>query len=243
MGHDALLARIETFVDLSDEEKALLRGLERDVRAYKPRQAIINEGDRPEEVHLIVGGWAARVKHLSDGSRQIVAFLLPGDFCDLHVAVLGHMDHSIVAITSCRVAFIPNAEMNELTSNLNGLTKALWWGTLVDEAVLRSWVVNGRRDAYQKVAHLICELHVRLRQIGLVDNGKFDLPIIQEEIADATGLTNVHTNRILQRLRGDNLIRLQNRTLAVLDVDELRRVANFDPGYLHIRRRQPLGHR
>ena len=118
---------------------------------------------------------AARHKVLSDGSRQIVAFLR-GDFCDLHVAVLGHMDHAIVAITNCRVAFIPSIEMDKLTSHHNSLTKALWWGTLVDEAVLRAWVVNSRREAYERIAHLFCELQLRLKQIGLVTDGRFDLP-------------------------------------------------------------------
>lgn len=240
MGKNALLARLETFADLRDDEKVLLSGLSSDVRTFKAKQHIIHEGDRPEEVHLIVDGWAARYKVLPDGSRQTVAFLLPGDFCDLHVAVLGRMDHSIVAITHCRIAFIPNAKMNELTSDHNGLTKALWWSTLVDEAVLRSWVVNGRRDAYQKIAHLLCELNVRLKQVGLVSDGRFDLPLTQEEIADATGLTSVHTNRTLGRLRRENLIELRGHILTVLDASALAEAAGFDPSYLHIKRRSTL---
>ena len=240
MGDNALIARFETFVDLSEDEKALLAALYGDVRAFMPKEHIIREGDRPEEVHLVIEGWAARYKLLPDGSRQIVAFLLPGDFCDLHVAVLGHMDHSIVAITRCRVAFVPNTKMNELTSDHNGLTKALWWSTLVDEAVLRSWVVNGRRDAYQKIAHLLCELHVRLKQIGLVTDGRFDLPLTQEEIADATGLTAVHTNRTLQRLRREGLIELRSQILTVFDAAALGEAAGFDPSYLHIKRRRTL---
>lgn len=240
MGDNALLARLETFVDLSEDEKALLAGLNRDVRTFKPKQHIIREGERPEEVHLVIDGWAARFKLLPDGSRQIVAFLLPGDFCDLHVAVLGHMDHSIIAMTQCRIAFIPNMKMNELTSNHNELTKALWWGTLVDEAVLRSWVVNGRRNAYQKVAHLLCELHVRLKQIGLVSDGRFDLPLTQEDLADATGLTPVHTNRTLKRLRREGLIELRSHILSVLDATALGQAAGFDAGYLHIKRRERL---
>lgn len=240
MGDNALLARLETFVDLSEDEKTLLAALHRDIRTFRPRDHIIREGDRPEEVHLIIEGWAARYKLLPDGSRQIVAFLLPGDFCDLHVAVLGHMDHSIVAITRCRVAFVPNTKMNELTSDHNGLTKALWWSTLVDEAVLRSWIVNGRRNALQKIAHLLCELHVRLKQIGLVTEGRFDLPVTQEEIADATGLTAVHTNRTLQRLRREGLIELRSQILTVLDVAALGEAAGFNPAYLHIKRRRTL---
>lgn len=240
MERNALLARLGTVANLRDDDKALLAGLCHDIRTIPAKQHIILEGERPEQVHLIVDGWAARYKQLPDGARQIVAFLIPGDFCDLHTAVLGHMDHSIVAITQCHVAFIPSSEMDELTSNHNGLTKALWWGTLVDEAVLRSWIVNhGRRDAYHRIAHLICELHLRLKLVGLVNDGRFDLPLTQEDLADATGLTAVHTNRTLQRLRKEGLIQLESRALTVLDVDALREAAGFDPSYLHIKRRLP----
>ena len=240
MSGNALLARMGTFADFREDEKVQLAALYTNIRPFRPKQQIIKEGDRPDDVHLIVDGWAARYKMLSDGSRQIVAFLLPGDFCDLHVAVLGRMDHTIVALTACRVAFIPNAQMDELTSHHNSLTKALWWGTLVDEAVLRSWVVNSRRDAHQRIAHLICELHVRLKQIDLVNGDRFDLPLTQDDIADATGLTAVHTNRTLQRLRAEGLIELRNRVLTVLNVGELREAAGFDPGYLHIERRRTI---
>ena len=240
MRGDALLTRLENFADLSAGEKVRLSDLSRAVRTINARQHIIREDERPQEVHLIVDGWAARYKALENGSRQIVAFLLPGDFCDLHVAVLGRMDHSIVALTACRVAFIASEEMDELTSDHNALTKALWWGTLVDEAVLRSWVVNnGRRDAYERVAHILCELHLRMKMVGLVSNDRFDLPITQEELADATGLTPVHTNRTLQRLRRQKFIELKARTLTVLNVEALRTAAGFDPTYLHIKRRLP----
>ena len=237
MKRNALLARVETFADLREDEKAQLNALCHDIRQFRPKQEIIGEGARPEEVHLIVDGWAARYKVLSDGSRQIVAFLLPGDFCDLHVAVLGHMDNAIVAVTACRVAFIPSTQMDQLTSHHNSLTKALWWGILVDEAVLRAWVVNSRREAYERIAHLFCELHLRLKQIDRVSDGRLDLPLTQEDIADATGLTPVHTNRTLQRLRREGLIELRSQVLVVPDVQRLREAARFDPGYLHIKRR------
>lgn len=239
MRGNALLSRLRNFGTLSDVDEQLLAHACRDVRTFGPKSHIIQEGDRPEQVHLIINGWGARYKTVHDGARQIVAFLLPGDFCDLHTAVLGQMDHSIVAITTCHVAFIPNAEMDELTSNHNGLTKALWWGTLVDESVLRSWVVNiGRREAHERIAHLLSELYCRLELVGLVNGESFDLPITQEELADATGLTPVHTNRTLQRLRREGLIKLENRRLFVPDVKALHRLAGFDPSYLHIRKRE-----
>ncbi|HEX6605177.1 MAG TPA: Crp/Fnr family transcriptional regulator [Sphingomicrobium sp.] len=233
-----LIARLETVADLSERDKALVARLYDDVRSVNAKRDIISEGERPEFIHLIVEGWAARYKELPNGSRQIVAFLIPGDFLDLHTTVLGQMDHSVVALTRCRVAYIPGARIDELTSYRDGLTKALWWSTLVDEAVLRSWVVNaGRRDAYQRIAHVLCEMHVRMNMIGLVSSDKFDLPLTQEELADATALTPVHTNRTLQRLRREGLIELRGGVLTVLDVAKLRDAGGFDPNYLHIKRR------
>ena len=242
MRGSALFTRLRTFGTLSEADEQLLADACRDVRTIAAKRHIILEGDRPEQIHLIVDGWAARYKSVANGSRQIVAFLLPGDFCDLHTAVLGQMDHSIIAITPCHVAFIPSAEMDELTSKHNGLTKALWWGTLVDEGVLRSWVVNvGRREAHERIAHLLSELYCRLEIVNLVKGDSFDLPITQEELADATGLTPVHTNRTLQRLRREGLIKLENRRLYVPNVKALHEAAGFDPSYLHIRKRERAG--
>lgn len=242
MPHRPLVARLETVADLRDEDKRQLAELCTDVRVVPARHDIISEGERPEFVHLVTEGWAARYKVLPNGLRQIVAILIPGDFLDIYVTVLGQMDHSVVALTRCRVAYVPSERLDRLTSQDNGLTKALWWSTLVDEAVLRSWIVNaGRRDAYQRIAHLLCEMHVRMNMIGLVTGDRFDLPLTQEELADATALTPVHTNRTLQRLRGEGLIKLGGRVLTVLDVARLREAAGFDPNYLHIERRVRIG--
>lgn len=238
MWERSLIARLESVANLRDEDKASLAALCRDVRPVSAKKNIISEGERPEYIHLVVDGWAGRYKVLDNGARQIVALLIPGDFCDLHTTILGQMDHGIVAITPCQVAYIPPAQLDELTSNHNGLTKALWWSTLVDEAVLRSWVVNaGRRDAYQRIAHLMCELNVRMKMIGLATADHFDLPLTQDELADATALTPVHVNRTLQRLRNEGLIALRGGQLTILDVGALQRAAGFDPSYLHTKRR------
>lgn len=234
----ALVRKLETFANLDEAQRIRLDALCSDVRPVAARVDIISDGDRPETLHLIVEGWASRYKSLANGKRQIIAFLLPGDFLDLHVNILGHMDHSVRAITRCRVAYIRSESLDELTSEDSRLSRAFWWSTLVDEATLRSWIVSlGGRDAFARVAHLLCEIHGRMSIIGLVNNNRLDLPLTQEEIADATGLTAVHTNRTLQRLRADNLIELGSRVLTVLDVGALQNVAGFDPSFLHIQRR------
>jgi CRP-like cAMP-binding protein len=220
--------------DLSAEDEDAILALCSKVREVGARRDIISEGDNPENVHVMMEGWAARYKVVDDGARQITAFLLPGDFCDLHVAILGEMDHGIVALTPAKVAYVPHQAMEELQRERPELVRALWWATLVDEAVLRSWIVNiGRRDAQQRIAHLFCELHARLKLVGLVTAGQFDLPLTQEILADALGLTPVHVNRTLQRLRSDDLIVLKSGELTILDIEGLRKLAGFDPNYLH----------
>ena len=238
MPNSALLRKLTIFADLSPEEVTLLVEATGDIRTTAGKRDIISEGDRPEHLHLIVQGWAARYKMLPNGSRQITAFLIPGDFCDLHGKILRHMDHSIVALTPCKVAWVSSDRFDQLTMDHADLTRALWWGTLLDEAILRNWIVNNsRRGAYERVAHLLCELHARVEIVGLVDNDRLDMPLTQNELADATGLTPVHVNRTLQRLRGDDLIDLSRHVLTIKNIAELKRVAGFDGKYLHIRRR------
>ena len=238
MPYNPVIAKLATVADLRDSDAAKLIELCKDVRTVPIRKDILSEGERPDHVHAIIEGWAARYKTLRNGSRQIVAYLIPGDFCDLHVAVLGQMDHGIVALTRCRVAYIPSEQLDAIASDHNGLTKALWWATLVDEGVLREWILNvGRRDAYERIAHLLCEMHARMKMVGLVEDGRLALPLTQQELADTTGLTAVHVNRTLQRLRKENLIEMSKGMLTILDVDGLREAAGFTGNYLHIKRR------
>src|SRR3954469_476818 len=210
-----LVLKLETVAELPREDRQALAALGCGARDLGPRRNIIREGDRPEHVHLIVDGWAARYKLLADGSRQITAFLIPGDFCDLHVTILGEMDHSIATVTRARVAYIPRGRMEALMER-PAIARAFWWATLVDEAVLRSWIVNvGRRDAYEATGHLMCELYLRLKSVGLTEDHHFELPLTQEEIADALGLTPVHVNRVLQRMRSEGLISFDRGALAI----------------------------
>ncbi len=228
-----LVAKLRTVGDLPADDIAALDGICDDAREIGARRNIIREGDRPDHVHLVVEGWAARYKLLPDGGRQITAFLIPGDFCDLHVTILDEMDHSISTLTRARVAFIPRGRMDELTDR-PALARAFWWATLVDEAVLRAWIVNvGRRDAFGAVSHLMCELYVGMEHVGLAEDNIFELPLTQEEIADALGLTPVHVNRVLQRLRADGLIRLKRGSLEILDHARLQKASGFNPNYLH----------
>ncbi len=232
-----LVIKLEAVAALGDEDRAALADLCRDSRDMNPRRNVIREGERPDHVHLIVEGWAARYKLLPDGARQITAFLIPGDFCDLHVTLLGEMDHSIITLTRSKVAYIPRSRMDALIAR-PGLAQAFWWTTLVDEAILRAWIVNvGRRDAFEAIGHLMCELYLRMKNIGLTDGHSFDLPMTQEDLADSLGLTPVHVNRVLQRMRADELISLKGGLLTIHDFGRLEAASGFNPNYLHLARR------
>ena len=240
MHYGPLVAKLAMAADLREEDVQGLIALCCSERTIGAKKHILSQGDRPEHVHVILEGWAARYRTLSDGSRQIVAFLVPGDFCDLHYDVLDHADHSIFALTRCRVAYMPIAELDPLMSAHGELARALRWGSLVDEATLREWIVNlGRRDAFERIAHLLCELHARMQMVGLVRDEQMPFPITQSEIADATGLTAVHVNRTLQRLREEKLVKLANRNLTILDLGALQTAAGFSGDFLHLKRRGP----
>ncbi|WP_222926979.1 Crp/Fnr family transcriptional regulator [Sphingomonas gilva] len=236
MDKDALIRRIRCFTSLSTEEEQVLRQLagERQ-RNIGPREDIIREGDPPHLVYLVLNGWACRYKTLEDGRRQILAFLLPGDLCDINNNVLQEMDHSIGAITPVTVAQIGHERIADAVAAFPRLSRALWWHTLTSIAIQREWTVNiGQRSAFERIGHLLCELFARLEAVGLTRGTQCDFPLIQTEIAGATGLTPVHVNRTLQELRGEGLIVLGNRVLDIPDMPRLQAASLFVADYLHL---------
>lgn len=230
-----LILKLERANALAPEDRARLESIITPTRKFGPREDLIREGEAPDNVHLVLDGFACRYKVLADGKRSIVAFLLPGDFCDLHVAILGQMDHTVAAITLCTIVEIPRATIDDLSVNFPRITRALWWSTLVDEAILQEWLVNiGARASDKKVAHLFCELLVRLQVVGGASENSFSLPLTQEELGDTLGISTVHVNRVLQQLREDGLILQQGRVVTIPDVTRLKDFAGFDPDYLHL---------
>ena len=230
LAHGALLS--------SQEEDAVTQAVA-DVREVPAHTDLIIEGAAPEFVHVILSGFAYRYKLMPDGGRQIMAWLVPGDFCDLHVSILGHMDHSIATLSASRVALIPRAAADQLALRLSALTRAFWWATLVDEGVLREWLVNmGRRQAGKRIGHLFCELHARLEAVGLAEDDRMDFPLTQSDLADTVGLTPVHVNRVVRWLREAGLVTWKGRDLRIDDVERLRTFSDFDGNYLHLDARQ-----
>lgn len=229
-----LTRKLELFGSLPREDKQLLDDVIQRSKPIASHEDIIREGDVPKDVHLILEGFACRYKVLATGDRQILAYLVPGDFCDLNVFILNAMDHNIGSLSACRVVDIPRERILELLQRPQ-IARALMWCTLVDEATLREWLVNiGQRDAERRIAHLFCEVHLRLKSVGLADGGEFALPITQIEIGDTMGISAVHVNRSLQSLRAKGLIALRKKRLVIKDVDQLRQMSGFNPNYLHL---------
>lgn len=232
----AWIKRLERFTSLSADDKRILDELMYAPKRLEAGEDIVKEGDAPSDVHLIVKGIACSYKLLADGGRQITACLLPGDLCDIHMLILKKMDHSIATLRRSEVAYIPHEKMLDVVDRNPRIARALWWSTLQDDAILREWLTNnGRRDAYASVAHLLYEMFLRLRAVGLTKGDTCELPLTQHQLADILSLTPIHVNRVLQRLRADNLIALARTALTIVDPKALKAAAQFDVNYLHLK--------
>lgn len=230
---NAFIRKLSRFVDLSHEEIA---ALERLSAAPEPRQRgkdLVRQGERPRILNLLLSGWGYRYKVLKDGQRQIVGYVLPGDLCDLHAALTDEIEHSVGLLTDAEIVQIPLDDFHLAVRQHRGIERALWRSTLIDEAMLREWLTNmGQREAFERVAHHICELWHRTQAVGLVSDHQFELPMTQEVLGDALGLTSVHINRTLRRLREEGLLLVHNKRLTVLNPNELTKITGFNPSYL-----------
>ena len=234
---ERLIRKLENYGPVSDEERRFLEQSPSQVRDYRPHEDIVREGDYPGESCLVVEGFACRYKLLPGGTRQIMALHVPGDFCDLHSFSLKRMDHSIAAVSQCRIVRFPHAVINDITERYPQLTRALLWDAAIDGAIMRQWMVSmGRRAAYQQIAHLLCELFLRLRAVGLVEGDSYELPATQAELGDAFGLSTVHVNRTLQTLREEGLVVTTGKRVTIPDPGRLMKAAGFNQTYLQARR-------
>jgi CRP-like cAMP-binding protein len=231
--------KLESVFKLSDDERHALENLPMQLTDIRADQDIGREGDRPSRCFVMLEGIACPFKMTDKGRRQIMAFYLAGDIPDLQSLLLNTMDHTIATITPCKVGFIRHEHLRDLCRQFPRVADAFWRNTLIDAAVFREWMTSiGRREAYPRIAHLICELLVRMRAVGLAEDHTAEIPITQVEIADALGLSNVHVNRVLTALRSDGLIEIKGRLIRVPDWERLKEVGDFDAGYLHLEKEQ-----
>jgi CRP-like cAMP-binding protein len=230
-----LIRKLEGFTTLSDADRAVLARISAETRLVAPGTDLVRQGDKPDGVFLVMAGMACRHKLRETGARQIMAYLVPGDLCDLDVALLSRMDHTISTLSSCRVVRLAPETVADLLANHPRIARGLRKAQLVDEATLREWLVNvGRRSAPERLAHLLCELLVRLQAVGCASEDTYALPLTQIDLADTTGMTSVHVNRSLRELRQQGLIELKRGRVKIFDLSRLQALAEFRSDYLHL---------
>ncbi len=225
--------------DITAEEEAAIRSSLSSIEPVPADATIIRPGEELSHSTLLLDGIACRYKDLRDGNRQITELHVAGDFLDLHSFTLKRLDHFVMALTPCKLAMMPHSKLTEITELHPHLTRVYWFGTNLDGAIHREWEVSlGRRNALSRLAHLFCELEVRLGLVGLAEAGRHHLPLTQEEVADCLGITPVHFNRVLQQLRERQLLEWKSGVVRILDKDALAKVAEFDPAYLYLGKRR-----
>ncbi|WP_333571668.1 Crp/Fnr family transcriptional regulator [Sphingomonas sp.] len=228
-----LKLRLRDTIDPAEE--AALRETIVDTVSHPAGRTIVRAGEELNYSTLLLDGLIGRYKDLKNGQRQITHVHVAGDFADLHGFTLKRLDHSLLALTPCTVARAAHVRLREITEKHAHLTRVMWFSTNVDAAIHREWEVSlGRRSAIQRAAHVFCELHVRLGAVGLADEQGYKLAISQAELAECLGLTPVHVNRVLRELRERGLVEFRNGRVSFQDLSGLKRLAEFDPGYLYL---------
>lgn len=235
---EPLFRLLGRYMALDEDDRRALSSLQTGpVCSRGARMDIVREGENPNSIRLLISGWACRYKDLPDGRRQIVGFFLPGDFCDLNIFILSKMDHSIGALTAVRFYEIQPQQFQDVIDQRPHLIRALLWHEMVSAGIQREWLLSiGQRSPLERLSHLFVELFCRLKTVGLATGLGFDLPITQNHLAEANGLSLVHLNRTLQEMRREGLIELSDRQLRIVDLDRLKRVAMFNSNYLHFNR-------
>jgi CRP-like cAMP-binding protein len=224
--------------EVSAREEQVLAEAISEIREFPAGRVLVRQGVLLNESMLTVEGVIARYKDLSVGQRQIQELHVAGDFTDLHGFVLKRLDHNIATLSRSRMAIFPHDKLTRITEEEPHLGRLLWFSTMLDSAIQREKIVSvGRRPALSRLAHVLCELRVRLELVGLAEDGVFALPLTQLDLGDATGLTSVHVNRMLRQLRDDGLATFRGGEVRIHDWPRLQQVAEFDPAYLYLDRR------
>jgi len=220
--------------ELSDEEQRVLEDSIGSVRQVAARKQIVRAGVIIDTSTLLLEGFVCRYMDDRDGQRQLVAVHVPGDFVDLHAFPMRRLDHDIATLGPVKIACYDHQTLETITERYPHLTRKLWFSTLLDAAMHREWIFRlGRLGAEGRVAHLFCELNERLEMVGLAADGRYMLPMTQPDIAEASGLTGVHVNRVLRSLREMNLLTFKANEVCILDRKALAAVAEFEPQYLY----------
>lgn len=228
--------KLQLWNPLGEAEQEAILSLPHKVEEVLASKYIVREGDQPTHSCVLLEGFAFRHKVLVDGARSINAIHMKGDAVDLQNSLLGTADHSVQTLTRATIAYIPAEEIRRVAVEFPRLGMAMWYDTLVDGSIFREWIANiARRDAAARLAHMLCEFGLRLEAIGLGDRLSYQLPMTQEQLADATGLTSVHVNRTLMDLEARGLISRAKKSVAIADWKRMADVGGFTDTYLHLR--------
>ena len=229
------LKKLRKRIDITPDEERMIRGAVSGIRRIPADEIAIGAGKEVNVSLLLLDGWMARSKDLATGERQVTQLHVAGDFADLHSFTLKRLDHDVITITDCRVAEVPHQTIREMIEEHPRLGRLFWLSTNIDAAIQRELALSlGLRSAISRMAHLFCELYVRLDVIGATVGDGYEFPLTQRELSECMGLTVVHANRTLQELRRRGLIELANRRLTIRDRAGLEGLAEFDPSYLYI---------
>lgn len=233
---DPMLRKLRLWAPLNAEDERALLDLPHSFVTISKRATLITEGDAAAHCWVILSGYCVRYKIVGDGGRQILSIHMIGDLVDPQNALLGVADHGVQALTDCQMAKIPIEAIRRLSDTRCAIKDALWYDTLVDGAIHREWVANvGRRDAQTRIAHLLCEFALKLEAVHLGEQLEYELPMTQDQIADATGMTPVHVNRVLQGLARQGLIeRVTSKSVLIGDWKRLASAGDFNRDYLHL---------
>ncbi|WP_417611370.1 Crp/Fnr family transcriptional regulator [Parasphingorhabdus sp.] len=235
MAQQALLRRISYYADLDDVEQQVVMAIDGREQNYEKSTEVIDAGQEMDSVLIVQQGWAVRYKTLEDGRRQVLNVLLPGDTFDLQVLVAAEADHSVKTITDLTCLSVRPAEFRRLLTQSGKLTLAFWWMQVQEEAFLREQIVrNGKQTARERIVHFLLELYRRVLMTGAGTDEGFSVPLTQTVIADALGLSPIHTNRVLRQLERDGLLERTNGWIAFKDQERLADISQFDPSYFHL---------
>lgn len=229
------LKKLRQRVEISNEEESVIRDSVAEVRRMKPDQIVIQAGEQLNASLMLLEGWLARSKDLASGERQVMQLHVAGDFADLHGFTLKRLDHNVSTLSECKIAVVPHDRIRQVTDQYPRLGRIFWFSTNMDAAIQRELTLSlGQRSAISRMAHLFCELYVRLEVVDHTSRDGYDFPLTQRELAECLGLTVVHANRTLQELRRRGLLELENRRLTIRDRRGLEGVAEFDASYLYL---------
>lgn len=233
------LKKLRRRIEISSEEERAIRSAVAEIRHIPADELVVRSGEDLNASLLLIDGWMARSKDLPGGERQVTELHVAGDFADLHGYTLKRLDHDVLALTDCRVAVVPHERIREITEDFPRLARVYWFSTNIDAAIHRELALSlGQRSAIGRMAHLFCELYVRLEIVGRTHNDGYEFPLTQRELSECLGLTVVHANRTLQELRRRGLVELENRQLTIRDRGGLEGVAEFDAAYLYLHKQR-----